>query len=191
VAQRTVTVAYTKPQAAGDLNVVAVGWNDTTTTIVAVADSAGNSYQVAVPMGQGSGLRQAIYYAKNIAAAAANTVTVTFSQAATFPDIRVLEYANLDAVNPLDGGASAAGSAATATSGSVTTSAASELLVGAGMTTGMFSGAGSGYGSRVLTSPDGDIAEDQVVSTVGSYSATAAVNGAWLMQLATFRAKTG
>ncbi len=188
--QSGVSVRYTSAQTAGDLNVVAVGWNDTSATVSSVVDSAGNTYQVAVPMAQGSGLRQAIYYAKNIAAAT-DTVTVTFSQAATYPDIRIAEYKNVDIANPFDVGASASGSAATANSGSATTTAASELLVGAGMTAGAFSGAGSGYTNRMITNPDADILEDRVVASAGSYSATAPVNGAWLMQLATFRAASG
>ena len=186
--QSTVAVSYPGAQTGGDLNVVAVGWNDTTASVTSVVDSAGNSYQVAVPMGQTTGLRQTIYYAKNVAASAGNTVTVTFSQAAAYPDIRILEYANVDRTNPFDVGASASGSATTATSGTATTAAAPELLVGAGMTTGIFNGAGSGYTSRMITSPDGDIAEDQVVMAAGSYAATASVSGTWLMQLASFRA---
>ena len=42
---------------------------------------------------------------------------------------------------------------------------------------------------RLITSPDGNILEDRVVTAAGSYSATAAVNGAgWVMQLVAFRA---
>ena len=36
-------------------------------------------------------MQQSIYYAANIAGGS-NTVTVTFSQAAAYPDIRILEY---------------------------------------------------------------------------------------------------
>ena len=32
--------------------------------------------------------------------------------------------------------------------------------------------------SHTITTPDGDIAEDKIVSTTGSYSASAAMNGA-------------
>jgi hypothetical protein len=31
-----------------------------------------------------------------------NVVTVTFSTAATFPDVRILEYSGIDALNPID-----------------------------------------------------------------------------------------
>jgi hypothetical protein len=41
----------------------------------------------------------------------------------------------------------------------------------------------------VITNPDGDIAEDRVVSTAGSYSATAPLGGAgpWVMQMVAFK----
>ena len=43
----------------------------------------------------------------------------------------------------------------------------------------------------MITSPDADIAEDEAVTTTGSYSATAPVSsGAWIMQLVAFRANT-
>ena len=79
--QSSVTVAYTSAQVAGDTNILAIGWNNATSNITSVTDSAGNTYQLAVPTARGAGLSQAIYYAKNIKAAAAgtNTVTVTFN----------------------------------------------------------------------------------------------------------------
>ena len=46
------------------------------------------------------------------------------------------------------------------------------------------------YSLRVMTSPDGDIAEDRVVSAAGPQTATATLDGAgwWIMQLVAFRA---
>jgi hypothetical protein len=185
--QSSVAVSYTSAQVAGDTNVVVVGWNDTTASISTVTDSAGNTYQVAVPLARANTMSQAIYYATNIVASAANTVTVTFSPSAAFPDIRILEYKNLNRTAPFDVGATSSGTAATATSGNITTTAAPEVLVGGGMTQGYFTGAGTSYTKRMITSPDADIAEDRVVTTSGSYNATAPVNGAWLMQVAAFR----
>ena len=40
--QTTVTVTYTQAQTSGNLNVVVVGWNDTTTQVSSVTDSQGN-----------------------------------------------------------------------------------------------------------------------------------------------------
>jgi hypothetical protein len=188
--QSTVTVPYPKAQGAGDLNVVAVGFNDATSTITSVTDSAGNVYQLAAPLTRGSGMSQAIYYAKNIKAAAAgsNTVTVQFSGAAAFPDVRVAEYSGIDSVSPLDTTASATGSGATASSGNLTTSVANEVIFGAGMTASMFVGGTNGFTARTITSPDGDIAGDKFVTTAGTYAATASLGSApWVMQAVAFR----
>ena len=190
--QSTVSVTYTSAQVAGDTNILAIGWNNATSNITSVTDSAGNIYQLAVPTARGNGLSQAIYYASNIKAAAAgtNTVTVTFNASTPFVDIRALEYSGLDPVNPFDVGTSASGTGTSANSGTVTTTAANALIFGAGITTGGFSAAGTNFTSRIITTPDADIAEDRFVTTTGSYNATASLGGsaAWVMQVAAFRA---
>ena len=43
--------------------------------------------------------------------------------------------------------------------------------------------------TRIITNPTRDIAEDQMVSSTGSYSATGlSSSSTWVMQMATFRA---
>ena len=179
-------------QTAGDTNVVAVGWNDATSTITSVSDGAGNAYQVAAPVARGTGLSQAIYYAKNIASApaGANGVTVTFNAVVRFADIRILEYSGLDPNTPFDVARSASGSTTLADSGNLATNYTSELVFAAGMTTNRFTAAGAGFTNRIITSSDGDIAEDRRTSAIGVYNATAPLNAAaaWLIQIATFRA---
>ena len=105
---------------------------------------------------------QSIYYAKNISAAAAatNAVTVTFNSAASYPDIRILEYSGIDPVNPVDVVVGAIGNSAMSSSGVLTTTNANDLLVGANTVQTLTIGAGSGLTLRLLTIPDGDIAED-------------------------------
>ncbi len=68
-------------------------------------------------------LTQSIYYAKNIAAAAAgaNSVTVTFSGAASAPDVRIAEYQGIDPANPFDRAIGATGTSTTSDSGALTT----------------------------------------------------------------------
>ena len=100
-AAASVPVAFPTAQSAGNLNVVAVGWNDTTSTVSSVTDSRGNIYTQAGTTLTGSGMRQAIYYAKSIAAGS-NTVTVAFNQAAAFVDVRVLEYSGIDTTSRCD-----------------------------------------------------------------------------------------
>ena len=188
-----VSVAYSLAQSSGDLNVVVVGWNDTTATVSSVTDSKGNSYTLAVgPTLLPGSLSQSIYYAKNITAAVAgsNTVTVKFSTTANYPDVRILEYSGVDTNNPLDIAVGAVGSSATSDSGAVTTSNANDLLVGANTVFSSTGAAGTGYKQRIITNPDGDLVEDEVVSTTGSYHATATLTraDAWVMQIVGFKA---
>src|SRR5262249_28054284 len=189
--QSTVNVLYAGAQTAGNLNVVVVGWNDSTASVNSVSDSKGNVYTRAVgPTSTSGALSQSVYYAKNIVSATAgsNAVTVTFSPAATFPDIRILEYSGADPNSPVDVTAANSGNGATSSSGSVTTTNPVDLLFGANIVTTFTSGPGAGFTSRIITQPDGDIAEDQMVTTTGSYSATAPLmSGAWIMQMVPFR----
>lgn len=194
--QTTVTVPFNAAQSAGDLNVVVVGWNDNNATVQTVTDSSGNKYALAVgPTVQSGTASQSIYYAKNIAAAAAkaNTVTVTFSSSAIAPDIRVLEYAGADQTNPVDVTAASSGSGTTSSSGSATTTNGADLLFGANLVQTVTSGPGSGFTERLLTSPDGDIAEDMLTNSVGSYTASAPLGsaGPWIMQMVAFRSSSG
>ena len=185
----TVNVTYPAAQTGGDLNIVVVGWNDTTATVQSVKDSVGNNYSLAIGPTSGTGLRQSIYYAANIVGGS-NTVTVTFSQAAVYPDVRILEYRG---VTTLDVTAGASGSSTAANSGPATTTVANELIFGANTVNTSNKTVGSGFTSRIITTPDSDLAEDKTVTAVGSNSATATLtsSGPWVMQMATFSAVTG
>jgi hypothetical protein len=130
-------------------------------------------------------LQESIYYAANIAGGS-NTVTVTFNQAAAFPDVRILEYRG---VTTLDVTAGASGNSASASSGAATTTSANELIFAANTVSTTTTKAGSGFTSRTITTPDGDIAEDKIVTTAGSTSATATLSGSgpWVMQMVAFK----
>jgi chitodextrinase len=186
VSQSAVSATYPGPQTAGNTNLVAIGWNDTTASITAVTDTAGNTYQSASGTVRGNGLSQAIYVASNIAAASGNQLTVQFDQPATYVDLRVAEYSGLRQPDPFVAAVWANGSGGPATTPTLMVSAPSQLLFAAGMTGGVFSAPGAGYTSRAITVPDGDLVEDLVAASAGSYSASAAVSGTWLLQLAAF-----
>ena len=186
----TVAVSYPASQTVGDTNIVVIGWGDTTSTISSVTDSRLNTYTPAIGPTSGTGLRQSIYYAKSIAGGS-NTVTVTFNKAAVYPDVRILEYSGLDTTSPFDKALAAAGTGTAANSGSVSTTAASELIFGAGTSGSKFTAAGTGFTARMINLY-GNIAEDKTVNATGSYSAAATgSSGAWVMQVATFRASGG
>ena len=139
--QSSVPVTYTSAQTAGNTNILAIGWNNATSNITSVTDSAGNTYQLAVPTARGaaaSARRSTTPRTSRPPPAGTNTVTVTFNTATPYVDIRALEYSGLDPVNPFDVGTSASGTGATANSGTVTTTAANALIFGAGITTGGF-----------------------------------------------------
>ena len=182
----SLAITYPAAQTAGNLNVVAVMWGDTTASVSSVTDSKNNVYALAVGPTQTTGVTQSIYYAKNIVAGS-NTVTVTFSQAASWPNVNVLEYSGLSTTSPLDVFATASGSGTAANSGAATTTSANELIFGTGSTTNAATAAGSGFSNRIINS-FGDISEDKIVSSTGSYNATATMtSGSWVMQMVAFR----
>jgi hypothetical protein len=198
--QVVVTLTWSSAQQAGDLNVISIGVV-AGNTITSVMDSAGNSYLQAISAGALGG-SEVLYYAANIkaAAAGANTATVTFNGGTgnnvkanvgsqLVGGVSIAEYSGIATTNALDVAAGSDGTApltgGTASSGQASTTNANDLLIGgywAGSTAGT---AGTGYTMRT-----GGI-EDQTVTTVGSYSATAQVSkpgGWWVMLVAAFRA---
>ena len=185
-----ITATYPGAQAAGNFNIVVVGWRGENALVQSVTDSAGNIYSLATGPETGTTLRQYIYFAANIKGGA-NTVTVKWNQGANTPDVRILEYAGVVSENSLDQTAQASGTSATSQCGPVTITSANELIFAANTTSGAAGApsAGSGYTSRIITAHD-DIAEDQLASSIGSYSATASLtlSGNWVMQMATFKA---
>jgi chitodextrinase len=189
--QSTITVPFTTAQGAGDLNVIVVGWNSSSGSVVSVTDTRGNTYAPAVgPTITAGFATQSIYYAANIGAAAAgaNAVTITFSQAVPFADIRIAEYSGLSPVNPVDVVAAGQGSGTVSTSASATTTSADTLIVGANIVSSATTSAGPSFTSRVISMPDADILEDRIVSVPGSYNATASIApGTWIMQMVAFR----
>jgi len=191
--QTTVSTAYPKPQAAGGLNVVAISWKSAEGTILQPfrKDTAGNEYFEAAQLTQGGGsISQAIYYAKNIAAAdKGNTVEVTFSGARLGVNVCITEYSGLN--DPIvEGTSSRSGSNNIATSGPVPTTAANTLLFTAATTWGELGNARNEFDTRVLTQRLDALVADRIVD-VGSYEAEAPKGGSgtstWLMQLVAFR----
>jgi hypothetical protein len=149
-----VSVTYSSAQAAGNVNVVFVGWGQATGSVASIADTSGNTYVPAVgPTVNPAGATQSIYYANNIAAAGtgANTITVTFSGTVSFPDVRALEFTGIDVSSPFDGGVSATGTGTALNSGPLTTTSPDDLLVAGGYVQHSYTG---GAGCRIYPDPD-------------------------------------
>jgi len=192
-AQSIVSASYSAQQKAGNFNVAIIGWNDSTANVQSVSDSAGNTYALAAGPITGTNLRQSIYYAKNIVGGS-NSVTVQFNQAASKPDLRILEYSGVATTNPLDVTTQASGSGNIADSGFATSTVPNVLIIGANTGQGNTTIVpGAPFTSRVISSPGSNIAEDRLVNIVGSYHAWAPLgqNGPWVMQMVAFRSATG
>ena len=184
----TATVTYALPQTLGNLNVVIVGWADITATVQSVTDSAGNTYTLSFPATVGTGFSQAIYYAKNIATSASNTVTVTFNVPAASPDIRILEYSGLDLVSPLDDTNGLSGNGTVLDSGNVITSVAGDLLVGGSMAGGTVITTSPIF-TTVATTPGGITVEHVVGLAAGPFDAISFqdLSANWVIQGVAFR----
>jgi len=164
----SVSVPFTGAQSAGNLSVVVVGWNDTTARVVSVTDTKGNAYQLAVgPTTVAGALTQSIHYAMNIAAAAAgaNTVKVSFTVAANYPDIRILEYGGLGLAQP--GGCHRLGHGQHATSAA---RPSGSRTVSRQHVATWTTDAGADGRSRGSRAPTGDIAEIESSRSTGSYA---------------------
>jgi YD repeat-containing protein len=186
----SITVTFNSAQTAGNLNVVFVGWDDATSTIQSITDSAGNSYVAAVgPTVNTGNATQTMYYAANIASSAAgtNTVTVTFSGSVPYPDVRALEFSGVATSSPLDTMVATTGDGTTLDTGSFATTGNNELIIASGNVQHQFVAAGSCC-TQILASY-WNVVEDELASTAGSYDVTSTdTYGYWVMQAAAFKA---
>jgi len=181
------SLAFSNANTAGNLIVVYLIWN--TGATVTLSDTKGNVYAAAAPVTRWNGntWSSQVFYAKNVAAGT-NTVKATFSSAITaWADLYIHEYSGIDKTAPLDVGAAAVGTTSAMSSGTATTTNASDLIFGAGASARSVTAAGSGFTSR--RSNFGNRTEDKRVTTAGPNSATATQNGAaWVMHMAAFKA---
>ena len=184
----TASLAFSKANTAGNLIVVYVVWGNSGT--VQVSDTRGDTYTAATARQTwGSNWSAQVFYAPGIVGGS-NTVKATFGTAiSSFGLVYLHEYSGLATALPVDVSASAAGTSASMTSGAVTTSQANDLLFAAGASDNTVA-QGTGYTPRLNSF--GNLTEDRIVTTTGSYAGTASQNGStWVMQLVAFRVASG
>jgi chitodextrinase len=181
-----VSVAFNGVTTSGHTIVAYVIWSNIGSA--AVSDSMGDLFvSVSAPNIWSGTYSAQVFYATNISGGA-DTVTVAFrNSVSSFGVIYVHEYSGISVVNPVDVTAAASGSSATLNSGSATTTAANDLIFGAGVSDNVVTKAGLRFGARDVAY--GNITEDMTAVSAGTYSATATHNGnAWGMQMVAFRA---
>jgi uncharacterized repeat protein (TIGR01451 family) len=165
--------------------------------IFTVSDSRGNTYRQAVQLNvtldTPHGDTLAIFYAENTRAGA-NTVTVSDTISGASLRFAILEYSGVALANSLDGTAAAQGTNAAPTSGSTTTIASDDLVLGAIMSADARTfTAGSGFviRDRLPAAPGTRlIAEDRIQPAAGTANANATLNSSnpWGAVVAAFRA---
>jgi hypothetical protein len=179
----------------GDTVNVAVA-ADVTASSVSCSDSRGNTYTVTANIVTGSG-RLVVCTAKVVNALnSGNTVSVSYSGLSTTTLVSVNGISSLAAGGVVDKTKTASGTNASPSSGSVVTSTANEVLMGAiahngnatatagaGYTVIGSVSAGSGISKRTLTP------EFRLVNTAGTYAATASLtaSAAWRAALVTYQ----
>jgi hypothetical protein len=166
-------LAFQLPQRQGDTIVIVVATPNA--PVSSINDASNNAYVIAA--GPQGGQRVSIYIASNIAAAAgaANFVTVGTSTPGAI-DLFVLEYAGVVTTMPIDASVGASGNAATADSGPIVTTNAHDVIVAGVSPLANANTPGPGFTNRGTTS-DGGLVEDRIVTTAGTYDATAALSG--------------
>jgi chitodextrinase len=181
----SVSVSFNAAASAGNTIVVYVIWDNTKS--VTLTDSRGNTFNsVGAPVLWGSGNSAQIFYASGIAGGT-DSVTATFRNSiSNFGVVYIHEYSGISSVNPVGFTTSATGSSPFLNSGSISTPSTNYLIFGGGVSDNVVTAAGTNFISRDLAY--GNITEDQIAATPGTYAATAIHNGLdWAMQVVAFR----
>jgi Cys-rich repeat protein len=185
----TTTLHLTKLVGAGNTIIVCMNYLQSSgASLVSLTDSLNNTYVRIVDGLVGGPTDHYLLVAAN-SPAGDDTLTATFSAAVAVggSDMLVLEYSGL-ALDPFDVTSSMSGASMNLDSGTATTHAAHELLLG--YAEGAGTSPGSGFTTRSMLA--GNIVEEQIVSTIGTYAATATSSSAstsWTMILATFKGR--
>lgn len=184
---QTVSAQYLYAQTSGNLNVVAINWNDSTHTVTSVVDSLGNTYVKAIGPTRSGQFTSYVYYAPNIRAGS-NTVTVTMNGGVAFPDLRVLEYSGFSPSVSVENANGAIGTSVTSTVSGMVASNPGELIFFTAATEHKFVSAVPPAVSRIITPHDIEISGDLITTAPGTYSVSATnnVSAEWDMQAVSF-----
>ncbi len=186
------TLAFNSNNTVGNLIAVVIRAGSSSSQVLNVEDSNGNTYRQAFQLGiTANPITFAIFYAENIKGGA-NTIEVSDTVSGPLR-FAILEYSGVATANSLDVTATAQGTSTSPNSGNATTTASGDLLVGEVVTnnTATFT-AGTSYTTKEFVPAEPStklIAEDQIQTTAGAASASAslAASDNWGAVLAAFR----
>lgn len=166
---------------------------------VSATDSAGNTYQLDKSQAPGSNAEVSILSSKTIASLASGTGTITVSFSVTVNNVAVFayEYSGLKATTYVDVVAGAGGTSTSPNSGNLVTTSAVDLLFGVvGWEKSNPSTATSWTKldelDNYLSSTKSALTEASIVSSTGTYAATATITSAgWTAAAAAYKGATG
>lgn len=186
-------VALPAASATGNTVVGFVVWSGTVITINGITDNKGNAYNLigSPTVWDASGRSFQAYYATNVTGGSILTATITWTGGTpTSIFNRFAEYAGIAASGFDVGGGGASGNSGTATSGSITTNFANELIVAFQDEINSNAVTPSG-GFVVRGTTSGWAFLDKVVNATGSYSCTCTfTSDFWVISIAGFKAGT-
>jgi hypothetical protein len=182
-----ISTSFTAANTAGNFLIVS-GTIARPAGTLSISDTAGNTYiPVTTPVTDANQATTSYLWYVPVCKGGVNSVTLTPASAGAL-EIHVSEWSGVSATYPVDAFASAAGTGATVSSGSVTTTANGELVYGY---TFLLNTATAGSGFAGMTLVNGDLDEYQIQSSAGSIAATySQQSGTWFARVATFRPST-
>jgi hypothetical protein len=164
--------------------IIACATFDNTSATLSLSDSLGSSFTTLLgPVDVAASSRRHYLFAALDVAGGSDTITATLSAAAPSRfEVYIHEYANVSAY---DVGRAAIGTSASMTSGTMNLSGSNELLFGYAWSSDTVT-VGSGFTAR--STAYSNVTEDMIVTSAGSYEATASQNSnAWAMLAAAFK----
>jgi len=179
---------FLNPVTAGSALVVAFDCDDLTSTAQSVTDTLGNTFNIVQGPANGQSIR--IWTAVALDSPGGDdTVTITLSSApGTYFEVYLHEYSGIAASGAVDVVRTGVGvdtSPDAMRSGLGTTTFPHELVFGFGVTGSAI--VGTGFTGR--TTFDGNVTEDKIVTSVGSYETFATANESWIMAMVTLRGR--
>lgn len=171
-------VPFVSATAAGDVIMVGFAFPKAA-VVISVTDSQANLFsEVGTQLNTSGGSGIEVWYAQNIKGGN-DTVTVKFQGSVAYSYVYITEYGNVATSGVIDSQAGASGSAGAVSSGLLAKAAVFDTLYGFCVADGTCS-AGTGFTPESTYA--GNLVEDEILGTAGSYAATAQSNSGWAMQ---------
>jgi hypothetical protein len=163
--------------------VVAIHWQNGTSTVTDVQDSFGNGFSMVGSMRRFNSAQSQVIWVKKVTAG--TSINVTFDQPTPTIDLQWAVYREIDQTNPYGADFSAAGTGTTASAGQITLMT-NLIMVSSAASRAPAASAGSGFTERQRA--NGGVLEDiEAGPTVVNASATLSSPNDWIIHAVLLR----